>query len=124
MFHSANDDPELRNWLDFQSEHGSNFFRSLADTAKMADAGQYAILRPALIMLRAQSPEPGSVVESGTPGRTGENECAEDFEREDVHHHRFASIEAIREDGFDGFVVVSTLRSPECGHVPDASGVY
>jgi hypothetical protein len=40
MLYFASDDPELRIWLNFQSEHGSTFLRSLADTAKMADVAQ------------------------------------------------------------------------------------
>jgi hypothetical protein len=71
MLYSSNDDLELRNWLNYQLEHGGNFLRSLADAAKLADIAQYAILRPALVMFRAQSPEPGSMVVDITPIRAG-----------------------------------------------------
>ncbi len=124
MHHSAADDPELRDWLGSQSEHGSNFMRSLADTAKMADFRQYAILRPALLLLRAQCPEPHSIVVNGNPTRAGENERVVAFEVDDLRPQQFSSIEAIREVGFDGFVAISALQSTECAGVPDVPGVY
>lgn len=62
MLYSAETDPELREWLRFQSESKSNFGRALVEAAKMAELGEYALLRPALVALRARYPEPTSKV--------------------------------------------------------------
>jgi hypothetical protein len=61
-FHSANTDPELRDWLRFQSENGSNFTRALVESAMMAEVVDYTLLRPALVALRARYPEPNSTM--------------------------------------------------------------
>ena len=49
---SAATDPDLRGWLRWHFEHGSNFMRALAEAALMADAHSYAILRPALLEIK------------------------------------------------------------------------
>jgi len=62
MLYSAVTDPELRDWVEFQSKNGSDFFRSIATAAKMASVPEYSTLRPALVMFRSQYPEPNSTV--------------------------------------------------------------
>lgn len=46
---TANNDPELTDWLKWQLQHGTIFRQSLAELAFNADAMQYFILRPALL---------------------------------------------------------------------------
>lgn len=62
MLPSADNDPELTNWLDFQSESGSEFLRSIATLAKTASLSNYTALRPVLLRLRCQNAEPHSTV--------------------------------------------------------------
>jgi hypothetical protein len=124
MLYCASDDPDLRDWLNYQAEHGCNFLRSLADAAKLANIAQYAILRPALVMFRAQTPEPGSMTADAAPSPAEENEHVESGEEEGIRRHRFSNIESIRGDGYVGFESISTLQNTDCDHVPDAPGVY
>jgi hypothetical protein len=46
---TANNDPELTDWLKWQLQHGTLFRQNLAELALNADAMQYFILRPALL---------------------------------------------------------------------------
>lgn len=62
MLHSAVTDPELQGWVEFQLKNGSDFLRSIATAAKMADVAEYSLLRPALVRLRCQYPESNSTV--------------------------------------------------------------
>jgi hypothetical protein len=62
MLYSADNDPELLDWVNFQSENGNGFIRSIAALAKTASLAEYQPLRQALIMLRAQHPEPSSTM--------------------------------------------------------------
>lgn len=62
MLYTAVTDPELRNWVEFQSKNGTDFLRSIANAAKIADVAEYYLLRPALVMFRSQFPEPNSTV--------------------------------------------------------------
>jgi hypothetical protein len=62
MLYSADTDPELREWIEFQSKNGNDFLRSIATTAKMASVEEYFPLRPALVRFRSQYPEPNSTV--------------------------------------------------------------
>lgn len=62
MLHTADDDPELRVWLRFQSENGNPFMRSLCASANAADVAEYQLLRPALVRFRSRHPEPKSSV--------------------------------------------------------------
>jgi len=66
MLYAAADDRELSEWIKYQSEGGSDFLRSLADLAMKADFGNYQVLRPSLVSLRSQNPEPGSTVATVT----------------------------------------------------------
>ena len=52
---SANSDSELRDWLRFESDYGSNFMRAVAEAALIADAPSYILLLPALIELKNRS---------------------------------------------------------------------
>lgn len=54
---SANTDPELRDWLRFESEHGSNFMRAVAEAALIADASSYVLLRRVLVELKNRNPQ-------------------------------------------------------------------
>lgn len=62
MLYSAADDPELREWVNFQSESGTDFIRAIAHAAKTASPAEFSVLRPALVAFRAQHQEPGSTV--------------------------------------------------------------
>ena len=66
MLYSADNDPELRDWVNFQSESGNGFIRSIAALAKAASLAEYQPLRQTLIMLRAQHPEPSSTMRTLT----------------------------------------------------------
>lgn len=50
---TANNDPELTEWLKWQLQHGTIFRQNLAELAFNADAMQYFILRPALLTFAA-----------------------------------------------------------------------
>ena len=57
--HSANIDPELRQWLRWASE-GSNtpmFVRRVAEAALIACSPEYELLRPVLLELKRRYPE-------------------------------------------------------------------
>jgi hypothetical protein len=62
MLHTASDDPDLRGWVDYQSQSGSDFVRSIARAAQTASVEHYSILRPTLVALRSLYPEPGSTI--------------------------------------------------------------
>jgi hypothetical protein len=62
MLHTADTDPELRDWLRFELENGSDFTRSLVVLAMKADVAEYTLLRPTLVTLRHQHPEPSSTI--------------------------------------------------------------
>jgi len=62
MLYSAVTDPELRDWVEFQSKNGSDFLRSIATAANVASVAEYSLLRPALVMFRCQYAEPNSTV--------------------------------------------------------------
>lgn len=53
MTDSAFTDPEMRDWLRWQADNGTGFLRALAAAAQMADCRMYAVLRPALLLIRA-----------------------------------------------------------------------
>src|SRR3990167_3849308 len=53
---NAHDDVELRQWLYNARERGGSFVKSLFFTAVSADDDNYAILRPALLQLKAKYP--------------------------------------------------------------------
>lgn len=53
---SAPTDPELREWLDYQSAHGSIFLKAISDAAFCACAPDYVTLRPVLIELHKRYP--------------------------------------------------------------------
>jgi len=57
---SANTDPELRRWLRWASEEGNApaFVRTVADAACLACSPDYEMLRPVLLDLKRQHPEP------------------------------------------------------------------
>lgn len=55
---TAQQDPELRNWLiNIENMRAGDFLRTLALAAQMADYANYAILRPALLELKDKYPE-------------------------------------------------------------------
>jgi hypothetical protein len=51
---SAITDPDLRDWLRWASESGetSNFLRTVAEAALIADLRNYGLLRPVLLELK------------------------------------------------------------------------
>src|SRR3990167_11013426 len=53
---NARDDAALRIWLMNARESGGSFIRAIANTAFWADDDNYAILRPALLQLKAKYP--------------------------------------------------------------------
>lgn len=53
---SAHTDPELRDWLRWAEEHGSNFMRALAEAALVADLKHYTLLRPVLLKVKEDEP--------------------------------------------------------------------
>jgi hypothetical protein len=56
----ANTDRELRDWLRWAAEEGNApaFVRKVAEAALIACSPDYALLRPALVELKHQHPEP------------------------------------------------------------------
>lgn len=58
MLLSANDDPELRDWLRWAEESGQApiFAKTLADAALIADLPNYALLRSVLLELKRRVP--------------------------------------------------------------------
>lgn len=62
MLYTAVTDPELRDWVEFQSTNGSDFLRSIATSAKLANEGEFSVLRPTLVMFRCDNPEPNSAL--------------------------------------------------------------
>jgi hypothetical protein len=56
----AHTDPELRDWLRWAEEEGKvpAFVRTVAEAARMACIPDYLLLRPVLIELKRQHPEP------------------------------------------------------------------
>ncbi len=61
MMLSANTDPELRDWLRWAAEGGNTpmFVRTVAEAALMACTPDYVLLRPVLLELKRQHPQPG-----------------------------------------------------------------
>jgi hypothetical protein len=57
MTHSATSDPDLSGWLHWATESGeaSNFIRTVADAASIADLADYALLRPVLLKLKQKT---------------------------------------------------------------------
>jgi hypothetical protein len=47
-------DDELRDWLGFQQEHGSNFLKAVAEAALIADIRDYNLMRPLLLELKKE----------------------------------------------------------------------
>jgi hypothetical protein len=64
----ARTDEVLNDWLQYQSEHGSNFMRSLAELAQIADLHQFEVLRPVLLQFKVEAPDRD---ESRRPGIDG-----------------------------------------------------
>jgi hypothetical protein len=60
MLYSGNDDPDLRNWLRWAVEGGDvpTFVRAVAEAASIADLKHYALLRPVLLELMQEYPQP------------------------------------------------------------------
>jgi hypothetical protein len=60
MMDSANTDAELRGWLRWAAEGGNTpaFVRRVAEAALMACTPDYELLRPILVELKHQHPEP------------------------------------------------------------------
>jgi hypothetical protein len=57
VFQTAqNDDPELLEWLANAASQGGGFVKSLAMAALNADHGNYPVLRPVLLVMRAKYP--------------------------------------------------------------------
>jgi hypothetical protein len=57
---SANNDPKLAHWLRWASESGEvpMFVRTIAEATSIANLADYALLRPVLLELKRQSPQP------------------------------------------------------------------
>ena len=55
---SANTDPALRGWLRWADEHGTSFLQRIAEAALVADLKSYNLLRPILLELMKQWPNP------------------------------------------------------------------
>lgn len=53
---SAQEDPELINWLINAQAHGGSFIQSLADAGIRADWDNYRILRPVLLQMKQKYP--------------------------------------------------------------------
>lgn len=62
MLHTADTDPELHNWLSDKSGSSGDFLHTLVHAAMTATPTEYSLLRPVLVSLRAQHPEPMSSV--------------------------------------------------------------
>jgi len=60
LMDSANTDPELTHWLHWAEEGGKvpMFVRTVATAARMACMPDYVLLRPVLVELKRQHPEP------------------------------------------------------------------
>jgi hypothetical protein len=73
MLIAANDDPELLEWLAMANRDGGGFVSSFARAALVADAENYALIRPALIQLRAKyrNYEPSESVKREIADRKG-----------------------------------------------------
>jgi hypothetical protein len=58
MHHSANNDPELTDWLRWacESSEVTNFVQAIAEAAFLADMPHYALLRPVLLELMRETP--------------------------------------------------------------------
>jgi len=55
---SAYDDVELLDWLRWSLEKGNNFLRPIAEGALMADLRSYNLIRPDLLALKKEWPQP------------------------------------------------------------------
>jgi len=49
---SVYEDAELHDWLRWAAQHGSNFLRTIAEAALVADLKSYNLLRPVLLELK------------------------------------------------------------------------
>jgi hypothetical protein len=58
MIFTANDDPELVDWLRWASESNEVpfFYKAIADAAYCADVENYNLLRPVLLELKLKRP--------------------------------------------------------------------
>jgi hypothetical protein len=58
IYYSANNDPDLHDWLRWASESGEtpSFVHEIAEAAFLADCLNYALLRPVLLELRRRTP--------------------------------------------------------------------
>jgi len=55
---SANTDNELRPWLRWAEENGGSFLKATAEAALIADLEHYNLLRPFLLELKEEWPNP------------------------------------------------------------------
>lgn len=62
MLYTADDDSELRDWLNHNDESRSPFVRKLIEAAKLGNSNEYTSLQPLLRRFRSCSPEPGSPI--------------------------------------------------------------
>jgi hypothetical protein len=62
MLYTANDDSDLRDWLWWAEDGGEAplFVKTVAEAASIADLSNYALLRPVLLELMRQHPQPAS----------------------------------------------------------------
>jgi hypothetical protein len=51
-------DEELRDWLRWADENGSNFLKATAQAGLLADLKHYDLLRPVLLELKRKWPKP------------------------------------------------------------------
>lgn len=56
---SAYFDSELHDWLRWADQHGSNFLRTIAEAALVADLKSYNVLRPVLLKLKEDETRSG-----------------------------------------------------------------
>jgi hypothetical protein len=60
MTQAATSDPCLRDWLNWvvESDEAPMFVKTVAEAASIADLSNYALLRPVLLQLKRQHPQP------------------------------------------------------------------
>jgi hypothetical protein len=51
-------DMELRDWLRSAEKNGSSFLKAIAEAASMSNLRHYDLLRPVLLELKKEYPEP------------------------------------------------------------------
>jgi hypothetical protein len=66
LLYTAENDPDLGNWLRRNADSKSPFIRALVEAAKLATPGEYTALQPALRKFRASDPEPDSSIRTLT----------------------------------------------------------